>query len=141
MRKLLIIYFFFLIVMNSYAEEQVVREVLSQDLEGNLELHIVTEEKVSLMVLIDDKIAVNQEFNAIKGPNLGIAPHEVFFFYVEPGEHVLSAKTGSGKQVYQGIFSIGENKKWVVLSYEDIERTKGFKPFSMEAYDNQVMYE
>jgi len=126
--------------MNSYAEEQVVREVLLRDLEGNLELHVVTEEKVSLMVLIDDKIAVNQEFNALRGPDLGIVPHEVFFFYIEPGEHLLSAKTGSGKQVYQGIFSIGGDKKWMVLSYEDIERTKGFKPFSMEVYDKQVIY-
>ena len=87
---------------------------LSQNKNGNLELHVVTDENVSIKVFIDGKPAVEAQFH--KEPNaisISIAPHKIFFFNLQQGKHTLRAEADSGKQSFSGEFEIRE--KGVVI--------------------------
>jgi len=115
---------------------------LSQDKNGNLELHVVTDETVNIKVFIDDKPAIDAQFQKdISEERISIAPHKVFYFNFQPGKHTLRAEAQPGNQSFTGEFEVINNKQWLALSYVDPQRIKQKEQFTLEVYDHQIWYQ
>lgn len=144
MRKSILVIIFYLcsLTISPYLHFLYAQSIeLQQVKNGNLELHVVTDENVDIKVFIDNKLAVSERFNKQKEEdNIGIAPHKVFKFNLSSGKHTLQAEANQGKQSFVGEFEIS-NKRWVSLSYVDPQRINTDKPFSLEVYDYQIMYQ
>ena len=115
----------------------------AQDRNGNLELHVVTDEDVDIKVYIDDKLVVDRQFK--KAQNnfgvMGIAPHKAFQLDLKPGKHVIRAEAHQGAQHFTSEVELAGSKRRVALYYANPDGNRQKEPFSLEAYDHQIAYQ
>ncbi len=114
---------------------------LKQSETGNFELHIAVV-NVYLKVFIDEKLAVSEKLeykpDSAADTISSEAYHKIFKFSLAPGKHLIRVEADNNIG-FQTEFEINGAKHWGLLSYSTFPTPQ--KPYSLEIYDHQIMYQ
>jgi len=119
--------------------------ILPQNEKGNLSIHVSNQSydinTVDINVLIDDKIAIHDDFD-VKGNQTPQHNWQQYRFQLENGEHKIIISSLKGNAKFENTFEISGSHVVIIAYWYDpkIQRIAHKKYFTVEFRDKSIAY-